>query len=44
MAKEDTWEPRENLKNARDLVKRFKEEYSKKVMKSQIEENYQVGI
>jgi len=24
---EDTWEPRENLGNARDLVERFEEEY-----------------
>jgi len=24
---EDTWEPRENLENARDLVERFEEEY-----------------
>jgi len=31
MAEEDTWEPRENLGNAKDLVKRFKEEYSKEV-------------
>jgi len=27
IAEEDTWEPRENLGNARDLVERFKEEY-----------------
>jgi len=26
-AEEDTWEPRENLGNAEDLVKEFKEEY-----------------
>jgi len=29
MAEEDTWEPRENLGNAEDLIKEFKEEYSK---------------
>jgi len=29
MAEEDTWEPRENLGNAEDLVKEFEEEYSK---------------
>jgi len=28
MAEEDTWEPRENLGNAEDLVKEFEEEYS----------------
>jgi len=27
MAEEDTWEPRENLGNTKDLVKEFKEEY-----------------
>ena len=26
---EDTWESRENLGNARDLLKEFKEEYSR---------------
>jgi len=26
-AEEDTWEPRENLENAQDLVDKFKEEY-----------------
>jgi len=26
---ENTWEPRENLGNAEDLVKEFKEKYSK---------------
>jgi len=29
MVEEDTWEPRENLGNAEDLVKEFKEEYGK---------------
>jgi len=29
MAEEDTWEPRENLRNVKDLIKEFKEEYSK---------------
>ena len=29
MAEEDTWEPRENLGNAEDLVKEFEEEYGK---------------
>jgi len=29
MAEEDTWEPRENLGNMKDLVKEFKEEYGK---------------
>ena len=29
-AEEDTWELRENLGNARDLVERFKEEYGEK--------------
>ena len=28
IAEKDTWEPRENLGNAKDLVKEFKEEYS----------------
>jgi len=28
MVEEDTWEPRENLGNAEDLVKEFEEEYS----------------
>ena len=27
---EDTWEPRENLGNARDLVEKFEEEYREK--------------
>ena len=26
---EDTWEPRENLENVKDLVKEFEKEYSK---------------
>jgi len=29
MAEENTWEPRENLGNAKDLVREFKEEYGK---------------
>jgi len=29
MAEEDTWEPRENLGNVKDLVKEFKKVYSK---------------
>jgi len=29
MVEEDTWEPRENLGNAEDLVKKFEKEYSK---------------
>jgi len=28
---EDTWEPRENLGNARDLIERFEEEYKEKL-------------
>jgi len=31
MAEEDTWEPRENLGNAEDLVKEFEEQYSKEI-------------
>ena len=27
IAEEDTWKPRENLENARDLVEKFEEEY-----------------
>jgi len=27
MAEEDTWEPKENLGNTEDLVKKFEEEY-----------------
>jgi len=27
MAKENTWEPRENLENVQELVDRFEEEY-----------------
>jgi len=30
MAKEDTWENRKNLKNAKELVEEFEKEYSKK--------------
>jgi len=29
MAEEDTWEPKENLGNIEDLVKKFEEEYGK---------------
>jgi len=29
MVEEDTWEPRENLENVKDLVKEFEKEYSK---------------
>jgi len=29
MAEEDTWESRENLKNASDLVEEFKKEYGR---------------
>jgi len=36
---EDTWEPRENLGNAKNLVERFKEEYGKKSRQARIE-NY----
>ena len=41
MAEKDTWEPRENLGNAEDLVQEFKEEYSKigRVRKRNNEEN-----
>ena len=28
MAKENTWEPRENLGNAEELIKEFEKEYS----------------
>ena len=28
MAKEDTWESRENLENAKELVEEFEKEYS----------------
>jgi len=30
MAKEDTWENRKNLENAKELVEEFEKEYSKK--------------
>jgi len=30
MAKEDTWESRENLKNASELVEEFEKEYRRK--------------
>jgi len=29
MAKEDTWESRENLENAKELVEEFEKEYGK---------------
>jgi len=29
IVEEDTWEPRENLENVKDLVKEFEKEYSK---------------
>jgi len=29
MAEKDTWEPKENLGNIEDLVKKFEEEYGK---------------
>jgi len=29
IAKEDTWESRENLENTRDLLKEFEEEYKR---------------
>jgi len=34
MVEEDTWEPRENLENVKDLVKKFEEEYSKNIGQS----------
>ena len=34
MTKEDTWEPRENLGNAGDLVEKFKKEYSKELRRA----------
>ena len=36
--KEDTWEPRENLGNARDLVEKFEEEYSKELKRARKED------
>jgi len=41
MAEKDTWEPRENLGNAKYLVQEFEEEYSKirRVRKRNNEEN-----
>ena len=51
MAEEDTWEPRENLENAEDLVKEFKEEYGEGIQKVEkkiygriTEGNYPEGI
>ena len=44
---EDTWKPKENLGNARDLVERFKksteksqDKQEKKIIESFIEKNY----
>jgi len=34
MVEEDTWEPRENLENVKDLVKKFEEKYSKNIGRS----------
>jgi len=31
MAEEDTWENKENLKNAKELVEEFKKEYGEEV-------------
>ena len=36
---EDTWEPRENLENARDLVERFEEEYGEKSRQARKEDH-----
>jgi len=33
MAEEDTWENRENLENAKELVKEFEREYREKAKK-----------
>jgi len=38
MAKEDTWEIRENLGNARDLVEKFEEEYDTELRKTEKED------
>ena len=35
---EDTWEPRENLGNARDLIERFEEEYKEKLRQARKED------
>jgi len=35
MAEEDTWESRENLKNAKKLVKEFEREYREKAKEVQ---------
>jgi len=34
----DTWEPRENLENAQELVDRFEEEYGEEGQKNKKEE------
>ena len=51
MAKENTWEPRENLENVQELVDRFEEEYKeetkrikKGTWKKIIKKNYQKDI
>jgi len=31
MVKENTWKPRENLKNAQELVDKFEKEYEKEL-------------
>jgi len=38
MAEEDTWEPRENLGNARDLVEIFEEEYEEESRQAEKED------
>jgi len=38
-AEEDTWEPRENLGNARDLVKRFEKEYGEESRQTRKEDH-----
>jgi len=47
MAEEDTWEPRENLRNMEDLVREFEEEYGEDIgqskeelLKKKYRENY----
>ena len=35
MVEEDTWESRENLENAKELVKEFKKEYGKETKEVQ---------
>ena len=38
MAEEDTWESRENLENAKELVEEFKKEYGKETKEVQWQE------